>query len=170
MLLASARAASSESSRNLLVSSLCPIHDDALPQEMTEHLQNMALEITTHKNHLQCEDFIRLLKSRNLNDVLRNCNVSIDSALLKYKELKELNSESRKKSTVCNDGDITGDEMLMEGLAIRCHLLLTYAHRNTGINCLLDAMTKILADLQKLQINNMLTLLDNICHQEVSQC
>ena len=150
-----------------MATSLCPVHD-VLPEEMTEYLQNMALEIATRKDYLKCQDFIRLLKSRELNHQLKNCNVhSIDSALLKYKELKALNFESRQKSTSRHNTDITGDDVLMEGLAIRCLLLLTHKTRNAGMSCFPNTITKILADLQKLQVNNMFTLLDKIC-QKVS--
>lgn len=163
MLLASVRL-SPESSSNVLATSLCPV-DDVLSEETTEYLQNMVLEIATQKDYLKCQDFIRLLKSTSLNHLLRSYNgYSIDSALLKY---KELSFESRKKSTSDHDSDITGDDTLMEGLAIRCHLLQTHTQRNTGMNCFLGTMTKILADLQKLQANNMFALLDKIC-QEVS--
>ena len=92
---------------------------------------------------------------------------SIDSAILKYKQLKELCSESTKQSTASHSNNVTGDDMLMEGLAIRCHLLTTLSKKSSGVSCFLDAMTKILADLQKLQVNNMFNLLDKIC-QEVS--
>jgi len=142
--------------------------DDVLSEEMAEYLQNMVLEIATQKDYLKCQDFIRLLKSMSLNHLLRNYNgYSIDSALLKYKELKELSSESRKKSTSDHDTEITNDDTLMEGLAIRCHLLQTHTQRSTGTSCLLGTVTKILADLQKLQVNNTFTLLDKI-YQEVS--
>lgn len=170
MLLASARISPAGSSNNSLATSLCPVHD-VLPEETTEYLQNMVLEIVTHKNHLKCQEFIRLLKSRSLNHFLRNCNAhSIDSALLKYKELKELDLESRKKSAYCCDTDITGDEILMEGLAIRCCLLFTLTKRSIGTSCFLDTMTKVLADLQKLQVNNMFTLLDKICQEVSAKC
>ena len=147
------------------------MQDAVLPEEMTVYLQNMALEMITRRDHLKSMDFIRVLKSRTLNGLLRSYNqnsLSIDSALLKYKKLKELNSESRKKSTGCYNSDITGkDDILMKGLAIRCHLLLTHSKRNTGISCLVDAKTKMLANLQKLQVHKTFALLDKIC-QEVS--
>ena len=166
MLLASARISPGSSSK-FSATSLCSVHN-VLPEEVTEYLQNMTLDIVTHKDYLKCQDFIRLLKSRSLNHLLRNCNAhSIDSALLKYKELKVLSLECRKKSISCYDTDITGDDVLMEGLAIRCHLLLTHKIRTTGTSCFLDTIPKILADLQKLQVNNMFTLLERIC-QEVS--
>lgn len=165
-LLASARI-SPGSSSNVSAVSLCPVHH-VVPEEMTEYLQSMTLEIVTRKDHLKCKDFIRLLKSKSLNHLLRSCNAySIDNALLKYSELKELNFESRKKSTLCYNGDITGDDMLMEALAIRCHLLSTHTIRNNGTSCFVDTMSKIVANLQKLQVNKMFTLLDKIC-QEVS--
>ena len=166
ILLASART-SPGSSSNVSATALCPAHD-VLPEEITEYLQNMALDIAAHKDYLKCQDFIRLLKSRSLNHLLRNCNAySIDSALLKYKELKGLSLEARKKPISYHDTDITGDEVLMEGLAIRCHLLLTHKIRNTGTSCFLDTIPKMLADLQKLQVNNMFTVLEKMC-QKVS--
>ena len=136
---------------------------------MTEYLQNMALEVATHRDRLKCEDFVRVLKSKNLSNLMKKCSTnSIDSALLKYKELKVLSFESGKKSTTCShEIDITGDDVLMEGLAIRCHLISTHKIRNTGTNCFLDTGSKLLADLQKLQVNNILILLDKI-NQEVS--
>ena len=166
ILLASVRI-SPGSSSNVSATSLCPAHD-VLPEEIIEYLQNMALDIAVHKDYLKCQDFIRVLKSRSLSHLLRNCNAhSIDSALLKYKELKVLSLEAKKNSTSGHGTDITGDEVLMEGLAIRCRLLLTHKIRNTGTCCFLDTIPKILADLQKLQVNNMLTLLEELC-QKVS--
>ena len=169
LLLASTRISRSSAGNVTTAVSLCPVHDVLLPERMTVYLQNMALEIITRQHHLKCMDFIRVLKSRNLNCLLRNYNQnsSIDSALLKYKELKESNCESRKKSNNCYNNDITGDDTLMEGLAIRCHLLITHAKRNTGIGCLVDAMTKMLASLQKLQVYKAFAVLDKFC-QEVS--
>lgn len=157
-------------SGSVSTASLCPVHDVVLPEEMTVYLQNMALEMITRQDHLKCMDFIRVLNSRTLTGLLRNYNqnsLSIDSALLEYKELKELNCESRKKSTDCYNSDITADDILMKGLAIHCHLLLTHAKRNTGISCLVDAKTKMLANLQKSQVHKTFALLDKIC-QEVS--
>ena len=136
---------------------------------MTEYLQNMALKIATRRDRLKCEDFVRVLKSKSLSHLMKKCSAnSIDSALLKYKELKVQSFESGKKSATCgHDIDITGDDMLMEGLAIRCHLLSTHKIRSTGTSCFPDTGSKLLADLQKLQVNNMLILLDKIS-QEVS--
>ena len=161
MLLASARI-SSPGSSGTVTSLYLPHH--VLPEEMTEYLPNMVLELVTHKGHLNCRDFIRLLKSRGLNQSLRNCSThSIDSALMRYKKLKELNFESSNKSTFYHSSDIIDNDILMEGLAVYCHLLLTYTKRNTGTSCFVDVMTKMLANVQKLQINKMFTVLDKVC-------
>ena len=160
MLLASARISSPGSSGT--VTSLYLPHG-VLPEEMTEYLPNMVLELVTHKDHLNCRDFIRLLKSRSLNQSLKNCSTySIDSALMRYKKLKELNFESSNKSTFYHSSDIIDNDILMKGLAVCCHLLLTYTKRNTGTSCFVDVMTKMLANVQKLQINKMFTVLDKV--------
>ena len=169
ILLASARI-SPRSSSNVSATSLCQVHG-VLPEEIVEYLQNIAIDIAVHKDYLKCQELTRLFKSRSLNRLLRNCSAhSIDSALLKYKELKVLSLEARKNSTSDHDTDITGDEVLMEGLAIRCHLLSTHKIRNAGMCCFLDTMPKILADLQKLQVNNMFTLLEKLCQNVSDNC
>jgi len=163
MLLASARM-SPTSFGNALATALCSTHD-VLSKEMTEYLQNMVVEVATHRNYLQCQEFIRILKSKSFGHLLKKCNsYSIDKALLQYNELKGLYLESTNKLQVT---DVSSDDTLMEGLAIRCLLMLTHTKRSTGANNLLGENIKMLAGVQKLQVNGLLGLLDKIC-QEVS--
>jgi len=163
MLLASARMSPS-SFNNALATSLCSTHD-VLSKEMTEYLQSMVVEVATHRNFLQCQELIRILKSKNFGQLLkRNNSYSINSALLRYEKLKALYSEAANKS---QSTDVSSDDTLMEGLAIRCLLMLTHTRRSTGTNNLLSESVKILANLQKLQVNGLFVLLDKIC-EEVS--
>jgi len=149
---------------NALATSLCSTHD-VLSKEMTEYLQNMVIEVATHRNYLQCQEFIRILKSKNLGHLLKEYDGhSIDKALLRYNELKGLYLETANKLQAAN---MSSDDTLMEGLAIRYLLMLTHTKRSTGTNNLLGESIKLLADLQKLQVDGLLSLLDKIC-QEVS--